>query len=614
MNNCPPEKQHGLGSSLAEFWTLTRPFKKNLAIVCAILSVDALLTAFSVVTIAPLADLVLEKPASEWIQVTTTLHQVFSDVGIPFNLVTMTLLFFLLTLSIAFFSVIVKRSLIRLQISVIRYLIAQSLEKMFAADWRYFASTKRGELNNTYIREVNRTASAFQGLTQGVAAVVKILSFMIVPLLLQPVVVSICLFMTLIMVLPFMYLGKWSYLFGIQDLKFVNRYSSLLRESIEAAREVISYGKERETARQINLAYQKSGDAQIRAATFNAFSTQMYEPIGILIIIVVLIIAKQSAESLSLSSIAIVLWGLVRTIGPMKQLIQIKHNIDNKLPSLRQVLKEQARAEAFTQTHGKLFNQAVSRTIMFQAVSFQYQNDTRGITECSFSAEKNQQIALVGESGSGKSTIIDMILGLQRPASGSVLLNGIDLREIDLRRWRSGISLVPQRPVLFDLSVRDNLLWANADASEQELWRVCEIVDAARFIKELPHGLDTEIGDSGMRLSGGQVQRIALARALVRKPDLLILDEATSALDTETEARIYRALAEETKDCLVFIVAHRLSTIVNADKILVFSQGKLVEQGRYETLVSQPGYFQRLMQTQPGPLAPSSSGDNISVG
>ncbi|MGI9318179.1 MAG: ABC transporter ATP-binding protein [bacterium] len=597
-----------LFSSVYEFWKLTRPFKRQLTVVSILLGIDALLTAFSVVTIAPLADLVLEKPHSQWLPVTSKLESLFELLGMPFTLVSMTLLFFILTLSMAIFSVVVRRELVRLKISVIRYLIDQSLEKMFAADWGYFSATKRGVLNNTYINEINKSANAFQGLTQGISAIVKIIAFIIVPLILEPVLVSICLIATLIMVLPFMYIGKWSFLFGSRDLKFVNRYSSILRESIEAAREVISYGKESETIAQINQAYKKSGEAQIKSATFSAFATQMYEPVGILIIITVLIFARQSSEDLALSSIAVVLWGLIRTIGPIKLLIQIKHNIDNKLPSLQQVFNEQARAESYSQTLGKEYSQRDKRRIEFHDVTFTYQGNSRGLLGCSFSADDNQLIALVGESGSGKSTIIDLVLGLQRPASGSVLLNGIDSRSIDLNIWRAGISLVPQKPVLFDLSVRDNLLWANSEATESELWHACEVADAKDFINQLPNGLDTEIGDSGIRLSGGQVQRIALARAIIRKPDLLILDEATSALDMETEARIYKALEKETDNCLVFIVAHRLSTISNADRILVFQQGRLIEQGNYQSLLNQHGYFRRLLNSQRLPDGQSREG------
>ena len=586
-------------TSLVEFWRLTKPFKKQLAVVAILLVVDGLLTAFSVVTIAPLADLILEKTRDQWLPVTGTMFDLFKSVSIPFNLVSMTLLFLILTVLMALFSVAVRRVIVQLKIAVIRFLINESLEKMFSADWGYFSTAKRGVLINTYINEINKASSAFLGLAQGFASMVKILAFVIVPLSLEPVLVSICLLATLVVLFPFLYIGKWSFLFGKRELNFVNRYSSLLRESIEAAREVISYSKEKVTIDQINRAYKRAGDAQIKSATFSAFATQMYEPIGVLIIITVVVFAKQTSEELALSSIAVVLWGLIRTIGPIKLLIQIKHGIDNKLSSLQQIFTEQNRAESFRQTRGIEFNRLRERSIEFVDVHFTYGKDSQGLFGCSFLADKNQLIAIVGESGSGKSTIIDLVLGLQHPHSGAVLLNGIDSRTIDLDKWRTGISLVPQKPVLFDISIRDNILWANPEANEDQIWHACEVVEAADFIRRLPDGLDTEIGDSGVRLSGGQVQRIALARAIIRKPDLLILDESTSALDMETEARIHNALVSETDNCLVFVVAHRLSTISSADKILVFQHGKLVEEGTYTSLQIEGGYFNRMLQSRP---------------
>ena len=590
-------------ASLKEFWQLARFFKDRLAVVSALLALDALLTATSVITVAPLTDLLLEKPPAEWLGVSTKLQSVFHWFGLQFTVVSVAVLFFLLTLGMTLFSVFVRWSLVKLRIAVIRHLIDQSLTKMFAADWNYFASTKRGLLINTYVNEVNISGAAFQSLTLAVASIVRIVAFIAVPLVLAPTMVLSCLVAAVILLLPFMYIGKWSFKFGTSNVSFANRYAALFRESIEAAHEVISFGRERTTIKQINHAYQQYGDSRVKAETFSFFASQMYEPMGILVIMTALVVATRSSEGLALSSVAVVLWGLVRTIGPLKQLIQLKHNVDNKLPSLRQILGEQQRAESMRQTNGNCFNPQTTWSVQFDQVGFRYQDGTAALTDCSFSASNNQMVALVGESGSGKSTIIDLILGLQRPELGRVLLNGVDTDAVDLQQWRKGIAVVPQSPVLFDLSVRDNILWANPDASDAEIWRVCAIAGAREFVEQMPNGLDTEIGDSGVRLSGGQVQRLALARALIRKPALLILDEATSALDMETEAHIYKELAKETRDCLVIVVAHRLSTISGADNILVFQRGQLIEQGDHDALLAQQGYFYRLLNAQPGAQA-----------
>lgn len=585
--------------SIRQFWQLTRPFKGRLAAASGLLAVDALLAAFSVVTIAPLADLVLEKARDQWMPVTTRMESLMTGLGLPFDMVSVAMVFFLFTLGMAVFSVFVRWILTRLRVDVVRYLINRSLEKMFDAGWGYFSASKRGTLMNTYLREVNNTGAAFQSLSLSVASLVRVAAFIVVPLLLEPVLVTICLLAAMLLILPFMYIGKWSTRFGKRDVAASNRYASLVRESIEAAREVISYGRQRRTIDQIDQAYGQFGESRVKAETFSVFASQMYEPVGILVLLGVLVAARQAGDAVALSSVAVVLWGLVRSIAPLKQLIQLKHNLDNRLPSLQQVLAEQARATSFRQAPGSQVPGGGQCRIEFRQAGLRYDDGSQALEDCSFDMSGPGVVALVGESGSGKSTIVDLVLGLLQPSSGQVLMNGIDSGDIDLARWREALAIVPQQPVLFDLSVRDNLLWAEPGASEDELWRICETAGAADFIRGLPAGLDTEIGDSGVRLSGGQVQRLALARALIRRPKLLILDEATSALDTETEARVYRSLQAETRDCLVMVVAHRLSTIAGADDILVMQQGRLVERGNYAALVAREGYFHRLLRAQP---------------
>jgi ATP-binding cassette subfamily B protein len=202
--------------------------------------------------------------------------------------------------------------------------------------------------------------------------------------------------------------------------------------------------------------------------------------------------------------------------------------------------------------------------------------------------KKGHITALIGESGSGKSTLTDLILGLEKPNSGNIFIDNIPLSAININSLRDRIGYVPQDPQLFHASIRDNLLWSYDSASEARLWEVLELANAANFVNKLPDKLDTIVGDRGTRLSGGQRQRIALARALIRMPILLILDEATSALDSESESLIQQSIEKVAGDVTVLIVAHRLSTIANANKIYILSSGKIVEDGSFEQLRSNP--------------------------
>ena len=177
---------------------------------------------------------------------------------------------------------------------------------------------------------------------------------------------------------------------------------------------------------------------------------------------------------------------------------------------------------------------------------------------------------------------------MQIPNDGLVLIDGIPLSDYKQQSFRNHVGYVPQEPILFHSSVRENLLWSKDSASEQEIWNALHVANAATFVKELPQGVDTIVGDRGTRLSGGQRQRIALARALIRSPELLILDEATSALDNESERLIKQSIEDLSKSTTILIVAHRLTTIKNADQVYVIQAGRIIENGSYAELSNNP--------------------------
>ena len=201
---------------------------------------------------------------------------------------------------------------------------------------------------------------------------------------------------------------------------------------------------------------------------------------------------------------------------------------------------------------------------------------------------RGKMVSLVGGSGAGKTTIIDLMLGLHLPDEGQVLLNGESLERYDMKSYRDRVGYVPQEPQLFNTSIRENLLWVAPDATDDDIWRACRLANAEQFIGELDNGLDTVLGDRGIRVSGGQRQRLALARAIIRKPDLLILDEATSALDSESERLIQQSIDILSKEITMVVIAHRLSTIRNADYVYVLNGGKVVEEGAYNELAGNP--------------------------
>jgi subfamily B ATP-binding cassette protein MsbA len=245
----------------------------------------------------------------------------------------------------------------------------------------------------------------------------------------------------------------------------------------------------------------------------------------------------------------------------------------------------------------------------FHNVSFAYPDGRMGLRGLSFEARPGLTVALVGASGAGKSTALTLIPRLKDVTSGAILLDGADIRGVTLASLRDAIAYVGQDVMLFDDTVGANIAMGRAQATDSQIWDAAEAAAAAGFIRALPDGLSTRVGTGGDRLSGGQRQRIALARALLRNPRILLLDEATSALDAESEAAVQLALTHLRAGRTTIIVAHRLSTVRDADLVVAMADGQAAEQGTHAELMMRDGLYARLVRTQafvsePEPLQP----------
>jgi ATP-binding cassette subfamily B protein len=236
----------------------------------------------------------------------------------------------------------------------------------------------------------------------------------------------------------------------------------------------------------------------------------------------------------------------------------------------------------------------------FEGVSFGYDNDHHALVNFSLEVQPGECIAVIGESGSGKSTLMNLIIGYRRPSEGKIWLDNINTQEIDLRTYRRHLAVVPQNIVLFSGSVRDNILYGidHVNISEERVREVVRMAKLDELVSQLPQGINTLIGEHGDKLSGGQKQRIAIARALIRDPRVIIFDEATSALDVESEKYIQDSIVEMIKGRTTFIVAHRLSTIRKADRIVVLQKGRIEETGSHAELLAKAGIYARMVAMQ----------------
>ncbi len=288
-------------------------------------------------------------------------------------------------------------------------------------------------------------------------------------------------------------------------------------------------------------------------------------------------------------------------IGRMESAVQFASRLFLQMPILEDFFGVMDAKSSVPERPNAVVLAAPRGEVRFEDVGFAYPGGPDILSDVSFTAKPGTSVALVGQTGAGKSTAMNLLQRLWDPVRGSIQIDGQDLRDVSLESLRASIGVVFQESLLFNRSIRENLRIGRFDATDEDLERACRQADAHEFIIRQPQGYDTVVGERGATLSGGQRQRLAIARALLKDPPILILDEATSALDAATEARVSRAMSTLMKGRTTFIIAHRLSTVREADEILVFDQGRVVERGSFEQLIAKRGRFAELVATQLSP-------------
>lgn len=294
-----------------------------------------------------------------------------------------------------------------------------------------------------------------------------------------------------------------------------------------------------------------------------------------------------------------------RLLWPLTGLAEVIDLFERAMASTRRILDLLAVPITVKDNEGQPLAAPVRGEVSFDNVSFRYAASGVGVDGISLHVPAGNTLALVGATGSGKSTLMKLLLRFYDPSAGEVRIDGQPIGEVSLESLRQAIGLVSQDVYLFEGSIRDNIAYGKPDASEEAVIEAARTAEAWEFIQALPQGLDTAVGERGVRLSGGQRQRLSLARALLKDPPILVLDEATSAVDNETEAAIQRSLAKIGHGRTVIMIAHRLSTIVHADEIVVVDGGRVVEQGSHAELLQRGGRYAAQWRVQTGALVES---------
>ena len=376
--------------------------------------------------------------------------------------------------------------------------------------------------------------------------------------------------------------------------------SHVLEETLSSIKVVKSFGREAYEFERFRVENDENCQAKVRSEQYGASLTSIIEFITAFSFAAVLWFGGYEVMNGHLAASELIAFFalLLMIMNPLSSLSKLSTTIQQALAATERIfeLMEINNPKLVEEKNTKVIDK-VEGKLEFEKISFAYNRGEAVLREISFQIEPGEVLALVGPSGAGKTTIADLIPRFYEPTAGRILLDGADIKELNLDFLRAQIGIVPQETILFSGSLRNNIRYGKLEASEEEIMAAAKAANAHDFIVKFPCGYETVVGERGVGLSGGQRQRIAIARAILKNPRILILDEATSALDSESEVLVQEALNRLMKNRTTLVIAHRLSTIKNADKILVLSDGEILEKGNHEELMTLGGLYYNLYKT-----------------
>ena len=401
-------------------------------------------------------------------------------------------------------------------------------------------------------------------------------------------------------VIPIARLGKRMRKVTVNTQEEMGQFTTLLEQTFQGARVVKSYGMEEYEKSRLRAIAERVFSLVFQAARVRSLASPIMESLGGVAITLVITYGgfRVIHDNMNPGSFFSFITALLLAYEPMKRLANLNATLQEGLAGAQRLfqlldreptIQEKPNAKALAITGGG---------IKLKDVHFSYVTGQAALADMSFDVPAGKTVALVGPSGAGKSTILNLIPRFYDVDSGRITIDGTDIQDVTFESLRGAMALVSQEITLFDDTIRANIAYGRPDASEDEIIKAAKNAAAHDFIMEMPVGYDTYVGERGTKVSGGQRQRLAIARAMLKNAPILLLDEATSALDTESERHVQSALTKLMQGRTTLVIAHRLSTVMDADLIHVINQGKLVESGSHTELIAQDGIYARLYQLQ----------------
>lgn len=553
--------------------------------------------AFSVFSIAPIIDFITDPTLVNASDITKKFIFYFDQFGIIPSIKSFSILFIFMIFVKSMINLMFKYiSLVTKYLFLEKFMVG-AFANFFNSGMPFFNSIQQGVLLNTFNTEISTVGNSISSMSLLFSNFIRFLFFISIPLTISVKLTAMTIGAFALVSLPSLFTDKISFRMGAKNVDTSNRVQIVLQESLSSVKVILGFGNGRKAIRYFKENFDNHRKVTIPFQMISSTLINIYEPILMIVLIGVLYFSL-NVFKVKLSDVLVILYAFKNMVPLILSVMSEKNNIAGFIPSYQQVEMLENKSLLLQVKEGEKVFEKLKDKIVLSSVSFSYAKDKAILKNISLEIPKGKMVALVGKSGSGKTTIADLVMGFYHPDAGQVLIDGEDLKNFNTSLLREKIGFVSQEPVLFNQTIRENLLWAKENATDEEIREALTKSHALDFINRIPEGLEAKVGDRGTMLSGGERQRIAFARAILRKPDLLILDEATSALDSESEKIVQVAIQSVAKNCTTLVIAHRLSTIKEADLIYVIDNGVIIETGTYENLIERNGAFKQLIQNQ----------------
>tara|TARA_Y100000590_G_scaffold469618_1_gene658706 strand:+ start:146 stop:1909 length:1764 start_codon:yes stop_codon:yes gene_type:complete len=566
-------------------FSLITEYKLYFLYLVLIILFEGLINMASVLSLIPFTEFIINQDLSDPSKITSKIITIYDRLNINVTFWTLGLVFVLFNFVKVINLVFIKYSVLKIKYKVTQDLYGRLVKNFLNADWLFFLKLDRGKFLNTLTKEMDIVGNSLGNVTTQIANTLQLFFYLIVPLSINFYLTSSIIISTILCAIPFFYLSNISYKYGKKNLESANILINSLNGILQGAKVILGYGKEERSVKTYKNNFQNHINFTIKSQMISNAFPQFFVPLAILCVVISTgIFFKNNYE---ISELSAIMWSLIAIVPILIGIIRARVSLNVFLPSYEQLINLDKEAKSYIAKTGKNKIENFNDKIELKNIYFEYLKDNSVLKDINLVIKKNEIVSIIGKSGSGKSTIVDLIMKLTCPQSGEIFIDEKSLKDLDNKNYKSLIGYVPQDPFLFDTTIRNNLIWANEDASEKEVWDALEKANAKDFVNNLPYKIDTVVGDRGVSLSGGERQRIVLARAFIKKPNILILDEATSSLDLDSENLIYQSIKKLSKKMTIIIITHRLSFLKQSDKIYIIDKGQLVESGSYNNLISQ---------------------------